>query len=138
VTSNIQQEIEQRMVGRGDTFLERFAEQLGAKAGTTAAFSQPVEREGVTVIGVAKVRWGVGGGAGTGRGQGQGEGAGSGGGGGVIVTPTGYIEIKNGAAQYHSIRPEGMESALALAIMALAGAMAIGMVLGGIRRLLRQ
>ena len=43
-------------------FLERMAEHLGARAGVKSAYGEPVERDGVTVIPVAKVAWGFGGG----------------------------------------------------------------------------
>ena len=40
------------------------AEKLGAVAKAATVFGEPVERDGVTVIPVAKARWGFGGGAG--------------------------------------------------------------------------
>lgn|GEM_PF-6813597 len=43
-------------------FLDRMAERLGAAAGVKSAYGEPVERDGVTVIPVAKVAWGFGGG----------------------------------------------------------------------------
>lgn len=58
--------------------LERLADQVGGKAGAKAVFGDSVERDGITVIPVARVRWGVGAGGGAGP-----EGSGSGGGGGV-------------------------------------------------------
>ncbi len=42
--------------------LTRLAERLGATAAASAVFGTPVERNGVTVIPVARVRWGFGGG----------------------------------------------------------------------------
>ena len=41
--------------------LTRLAESLGANAAASAVFGTPVERDGVTVIPVARVRWGFGG-----------------------------------------------------------------------------
>ena len=61
-------------------FLERLTALVGAHAGAKAVFGDPVERDGLTVIPVARVRWGVGGGGGTGL-----DGSGTGGGGGVDV-----------------------------------------------------
>ena len=52
-------------------------------------FGNPVERGDVTVIPVARARWGFGGGGGRNR---RNE-PGSGGGGGASVSPIGYIEI---------------------------------------------
>src|ERR1044071_6413096 len=47
-----------------DGFVERMAERVGAKASVGAVFGDPIERNGITIIPVAKVRWGFGGGAG--------------------------------------------------------------------------
>src|SRR5450830_152164 len=47
--------------------LTRLAERLGAGAAASAVFGTPVERDGVTVIPVARLRWGFGGGSGRGR-----------------------------------------------------------------------
>jgi len=47
-----------------DDFLTSIAEKLGAAANASLVFAEPVEREGVTVIPVAKSCWGFGGGAG--------------------------------------------------------------------------
>jgi uncharacterized spore protein YtfJ len=80
----------------GQDLTQRLLERLGGVANAEAVFGHPVEREGVTVVPVAKVRWGAGGGGGADAG---GEG-GSGGGGGLQASPAGYIEIKNGNAQF--------------------------------------
>ena len=45
-----------------DDFLTNIAEKLGAAAKVSLVFGEPVERDGVTVIPVAKSRWGFGGG----------------------------------------------------------------------------
>jgi hypothetical protein len=45
-----------------DRLLERLAVLLGAKAGVEAVFGEPIMRERLTVIPVARVRWGFGGG----------------------------------------------------------------------------
>jgi uncharacterized spore protein YtfJ len=49
-----------------DGFVERIAERVGAKANVRAVFGDPIERDGITVIPVARIRWGFGGGAGRG------------------------------------------------------------------------
>lgn len=69
-----------------DRFIGTMAEKLGAVARAATIFAEPVERDGITVIPVAKARWGFGGG------------------GGVQVTPVGFIEIKNGQADFRPIR----------------------------------
>jgi len=82
-----------------DRFIGTMAEKLGAVARAATVFGEPVERAGITVIPVAKARWGFGGGAGRRKDE-----DGAGGGGGVQVTPVGFIEIKNRAANFRPIR----------------------------------
>src|SRR6266568_3085238 len=66
--------------------LERIGETVGNRAQVSTIFGEPVQREGVTVIPVAKARFGFGGGGGSGSREGD-EGSGGGGGGGVAVGP---------------------------------------------------
>lgn len=80
-------------------FIGGIAEKLGATAKAATIFGEPVERDGITIIPVAKARWGFGGGAGRRKDE-----DGAGGGGGVQVIPVGYIELKNGEAQFRAIR----------------------------------
>ena len=80
-------------------FISTIAEKLGAVARASTIYSEPVEREGITVIPVARARWGFGAGVGHRKDE-----DGAGGGGGVQVTPAGFIEIKNGQAQFKPIR----------------------------------
>ncbi len=84
------------------SFLERLANQMGLRAGTTSIVGAPIEREGVTVVPIARATWGFGGGGGRG-GEGANAGEGSGGGGGVNVRPVGYIELRNGEATFHPV-----------------------------------
>lgn len=104
------------------------ADRVGSRAGSTAVFGSPVERDGVTVIPVAKVSWGFGGGGGGGA---DAKGQGTGGGGGAIASPAGYIEIAGGAAEYRRIG-----SPLS-APMIFASGMAAWLVLRGLRALVR-
>src|SRR6266498_2179747 len=80
-------------------FIGSMAEKLGAAARAATIFGEPVERDGVTVIPVARARWGFGGGVGRRRDE-----DGAGGGGGAQVTPVGFIELKNGEAEFRPIR----------------------------------
>lgn len=82
------------------SLLERFADKLGVTARAATVFGEAVERDGVTVIPVAKAKWGMGGGGGHRRPGAQ---EGMGGGGGVTVTPVGYIEIKDGHSSFRPI-----------------------------------
>jgi uncharacterized spore protein YtfJ len=92
--------------GSADSFIGTMAEKLGAVARAATVFGEPVDRDGITVIPVAKARWGFGGGAGQRKEEGaRGKQAdGAGGGGGVQVSPVGFIEIKNNEANFRPIR----------------------------------
>ena len=90
------------------------AEKLGAVAKAATVFGEPVERDGVTVIPVAKARWGFGGGAGRSKDE-----DGAGGGSGVTVTPVGFIEIKNHEANFRPIRTVSLSWIIAGGILGL-------------------
>ena len=89
--------------GPADSFMERLAERIGARASVTAVFGQPVERGDLTVIPVARVRWGFGGGTGSGGDGAGSSGEGSGGGGGVAADPVGFVEIGPDGATFRPI-----------------------------------
>jgi uncharacterized spore protein YtfJ len=88
---------------RVDTIVERIAERLGVTVKASTVYGEPVERDGLTVIPVAKARWGFGAGGGTGQDE-HGPGGGGGGGGGVTMAPVGYIEIGHGQTAFRPIR----------------------------------
>ncbi len=94
---HVQHEVARR--GGGPDFVGRLAERLGASVRSTSAFGEPVERDGVTVIPVSRVAWGFGGGGSIGDAQG-----GSGGGGGNLVTPLGYIEVRDDGTEFKPLR----------------------------------
>ena len=96
-------EAREAATGPADSIIGALASKVGARAGVQAAFGDPIDRDGVTVIPVAKVRFGFGGGSGRGieKGPEKGEiGEGSGGGGGAMTSPLGFIEIKDGRAEF--------------------------------------
>jgi hypothetical protein len=80
--------------------LERVAERV-ASADARTIYGAPIERNGMTVIPVARVRYGFGGGMG--RKQSAGD-EGTGAGGGVNVTPVGYIEMSHDKVRFRRIR----------------------------------
>lgn len=90
-------------VGPADRFLERVADMVGARASVRAVFGEPVREGDVTVIPVAKVRWGFGGGGGQSDAAPSGPASGSGGGGGVAADPMGYLEIGPNGATFQRI-----------------------------------
>ena len=89
---------EAQRVATGRGFTEHLAETIGAAARASAVFGDPVEGQGVTVIPVARAKWGFGGGSGGRDGE-----QGSGGGGGTAVSPVGYIELHSGGARFRRI-----------------------------------
>ncbi len=82
-----------------EAFIGGIAERLGAAARAATIFGDPVERDGITVIPVARARWGFGGGVGRRRDE-----DGGGGGGGAQVSPIGFIQLKNSEAEFRPIR----------------------------------
>jgi len=106
-----------------DELLERIGQTVGDKANVSTVFGDPVEREGVTVIPVAKARFGFGGGGGSGAREGQEGSGGGGGGGGAYVSPVGYIEVRAAGAEFKRIQsPMDMlafVAAASLAVLAL-------------------
>jgi uncharacterized spore protein YtfJ len=88
---------------RVDTLIQRIAEKLGATVKASTVFGDPVERDGLTVIPVARARWGFGGGGGTSQPE-RGPDGGGGGGGAMSITPVGYIEIGHGQTTFRPIQ----------------------------------
>jgi uncharacterized spore protein YtfJ len=118
-----------------DRLIEALIERFGGRTGVRMVFGDAVERDGVTVIPVARVRWVAGAGAGSGgagapAGKGSAEGEGAGGGGGIIGDPVGYVEIAAGGARFVPIR--GVPNPLAI----LALGVSVGFVLRAVARLL--
>ena len=122
--------------GRGaDQLLERLADRIGGQAGVQAVFGAPIERGELTVIPVARLRWGFGGGAGSGPlagGEGDAQGTGSGGGGGVIAVPAGYIEMGPTGSTFRPI-VDPYPSPLFL----LAAEVTVSLILRAVARLIR-
>jgi uncharacterized spore protein YtfJ len=105
ISSETRQQAEATVAGPIGEVLARLADKLGSKASVSAVFGEPVDREGITIIPVAKVGFGFGGGLGRGRGRSEiAGGSGGGGGGGASAVPAGYIEIKDGNAVFKPVR----------------------------------
>ncbi len=86
------------------SLLERLGQQLSASATAQTVYGNPIEREGITVIPVARVRYGFGGSGGGGTQAGETAGSGLGAGAGVSLTPVGYIELREGRSRFRPIR----------------------------------
>jgi uncharacterized spore protein YtfJ len=85
-----------------DDLLERVVETVGRGAHVSAVFGEPVVRGRLTVVPVARARFGIGGGGGSGRRQAE-AGSGKGAGGGASVTPVGFIEVRDDGAGFRRI-----------------------------------
>jgi uncharacterized spore protein YtfJ len=94
--------------------IEQIGEKVGRSAQVSTIFGEPVERQGVTVIPVAKARFGFGGGGGQGSRE-RDEGSGGGGGGAGYVSPVGYIEVREHGAEFKRITTRADLLALAVA-----------------------
>lgn len=95
------------------TFVERIAAVIQTSANARQIFGDPVERDGATIIPVARVQWGFGGG-----GLGHGVVERGGGGGGARATAIGYIEVRDGASEFKPIYDPGDVATLILAGLA--------------------
>jgi uncharacterized spore protein YtfJ len=105
-----------------NTLVERIGEVVQIHANARQVYGEPVERGGLTIIPVARVQWGFGGG-----GIGHGALERGGGGGGARATPAGYIEVRDGQAEYRPIHDLG--SAAPLIAAGVAGVIT-GLLLG--------
>ena len=95
--------------------LEHLADRLGS-ADARTVYGAPVERDGTTIIPVARIRYGFGGGSGTRASEDQ---RGAGAGGGANIAPVGYIEMRNGVVRFRRI-PAGAPALMALGFSAAA------------------
>ena len=116
MSTDIEQETQAGRSGRSGNFLERLANRIGGSVRVTTIFGEPVVKDGVTVIPVARARWGFGGGSSSeGHTSENQKGEGTGGGGGVKVSPAGYVEVKNGRARFHPIYNPAMVTQIIIA-----------------------
>ncbi len=133
--SRVLREAQDAASGAGGNIIEMLANKVGLQAGAHAIFGDPVEHDGVTVIPVGKVRWGFGGGSGRDTREGGLEGEvdeGSGGGGGAMASPLGFIEIRDGRAEFRKVTdPVSVVPAI------LAVAVVAWVVLRGTKKLVR-
>jgi uncharacterized spore protein YtfJ len=102
---------------RADDILAKLATQVGARFSASNVFGAPVERDGVTVIPVAALRFGLGGGGG---GDASAKQEGEGGGAVGTASAAGYIEIKDGRSRFVPVIHPARMAALACATV-LAG-----------------
>ena len=102
---------------RADDVLSRLADRVGARLISSTIFGTAVERDGVTVVPVAAVRFGFGGGGGLDASGERGEGGGAVGAG----TATGYIELKDGHSRFvpivHPVSMGALVVATALGVL---------------------
>jgi uncharacterized spore protein YtfJ len=133
IASEARQQAEASVSGPAAEVLERLASRLGSKASVSAVFGDPVDREGITIIPVARVGFGFGGGAGNGGRQSEITQSGGGGGGLSVAAPVGYVEIKDGNATFTPIRDPLVDVVVPLAMLVVGFAVP-RMVRGLLRR----
>lgn len=92
------------------SFFASLVQQIPLHANAKQVYGEPVERDGTTIIPVARVQWGFGGG-----GLGRTPLAQGGGGGGARAYPVGYIALRDGRADFHPISDPTSVAALAAA-----------------------
>lgn len=132
MTDSLDEAKREAEAGAADDRFSKLVEALGGTASAQAVFGAPVERDGVTIVPVARVRYGVGGGGGRGPGRrkrdiGNGEQVGYGQGGGLQAAPVGYIELRDGRASYKRIADPVRPLALVL-LFPLVGVLAFAIV----------
>jgi uncharacterized spore protein YtfJ len=126
--------------GAGAKLLERIMEKMGGQAHVTSVFGEPIERDGLTVIPVARLRWFFGAGMGSGPTEASGDdapagtGEGSGGGGGGGAEPVGYVEIGPHGAIFRPIEDANQMPSAALV---LAAGISAALLIRAITKLLR-
>lgn len=133
--SRVLREAQEAASGRAADVIEMLAEKVGMQAGAHAIFGDPVEHDGVTVIPVGKVKWGFGGGSGRDSVDDGMDGKvdeGSGGGGGAMASPLGFIEIRDGRAEFRRV-----QDPVSVVPVILAAAVAAWVVLRGARKIVR-
>jgi uncharacterized spore protein YtfJ len=119
------------------SFLDALTDGLTGMVGSV--FGAPIDRDGVTVIPVARARWGMGGGFAPKHPLDRGPGGepSFGGGGGTIVKPVGFIELRQGQARFRAI-PDRVSTAWAIVWVLLSGLSAYRMLGGHVGRRTRE
>ncbi len=97
------------------SIIGHLAKSISSACDNKIVFSDPVEKDGIVVIPVAKMSFGFGGGKGT-----EEDKKGYGGGAGVIAKPIGYIEIKDGETRFVKI-PNPLSSPSFILMSSIAG-----------------
>src|SRR5947209_19954689 len=82
---------------RRESFIERFAQRVGISAQSSMIFGEPIERNGVTMIPVARARWHATDGGAPGQQESQKH---SEAGSWATVSPVGYVVLKDGKPRY--------------------------------------
>jgi uncharacterized spore protein YtfJ len=125
-------ETETTSVERPGSFLTRLIDKVTLGANARMIYGEPVEHDGVVVIPVGKLRWALGGGEGRDSAE-ESSGSGSGGGGGILMSPVGFIEIKDGTARFKPV----FDPALIVQII-VASALALVLLQRGVSGIIRE
>ena len=112
---------------------ERIANTVAGSAGAQLAYGDPVVGAGVTIVPVARVRFGFGGGGGEKPSESPDAAKhGGGAGGGAVIVPAGFLIMRGDVIEFRAIRDPARLIGLVLAI-----GFGVGLVLRGIARLHR-
>lgn len=114
--------------------VEKIADVIAHSAEARLVFGEPIVRGGVTIVPVARMRFGLGGGGGTKAGDKEvpAAGQGQGGGGGLVATPAGFLIIRGDDVSYRPIRDPQR-----LSVLVLAAGVGVALVLRGLAKLVR-
>ncbi|HLH60349.1 MAG TPA: spore germination protein GerW family protein [Ktedonobacteraceae bacterium] len=104
MSTNSSQETQPARSESGGNILKRLAGSITGSVRTRTIFGTPVEKDGITVIPVARARWATGS-AGNAQKDANEDHNGEGitGDGGVNIIPAGYVEVRDGRARFHPI-----------------------------------
>lgn len=97
---DVERELDGSVESAASERVGRLAERFGSSARAGAVFGEAVSRDGVTVVPVARARWGFGSGVGD---RAAGRPKGFGGGGGMAISPVGYIELRGDEARFRPV-----------------------------------
>jgi uncharacterized spore protein YtfJ len=109
---------------KAQEIIQEVKEKIEKTVNIKAIFSEPIEKDGITIVNVAKIKYAGAGGGGIGEQESKEgkevEGSGMGLGLSVKTSPVGYIEIKNGSAEFIPIIDQNQAFQLRLVIIGLA------------------
>ena len=124
-------------IDRGKGFLHQLGNVVAVGANVHSVFGEAIERGDTTIVPVARVRYGLGGGERLGSPASSDGFHGAGAGAGVYVTPAGFIQLRNGGAEFHAIADPRAEAFRNFALLSGLG-LSVLFLLRGVASLYRR